>query len=233
VDGTPYLYFDEGGQIFRMSGNRVSGPTADAGFDQTVDAGPTCSTMVTLDGSASTDPDEDIVFWEWFEDGTPLDSGETLNYSFSLGTHTVILVVTDSFDETDSDEVVITVEDNTPPAISVSVNPDTLWPPNHKMVLCTTIVTAIDNCPPVPTVTLLSITSNETDEAYAYDPAFDMYTSEGHTDGDIQIVNGGIYLRAERSGEGDGRIYTITYEATDASGNTATASVTVTVPHNQ
>jgi hypothetical protein len=30
-----------------------------------------------------------------------------------------------------------------------------------------------------------------------------------------------------------GRIYTVTYSATDASGNKATASATVTVPHDQ
>jgi hypothetical protein len=90
-----------------------------------------------------------------------------------------------------------------------------------------------DNCPPDPTFQLVSVTSNESEVAYTYDPAFDIYTSEGHTDDDIQIVNGDIYLRAERSGKGDGRIYTITYEATDSSGNTSSAGAPVTVPHNQ
>jgi hypothetical protein len=37
-------------------------------------------------------------------------------------------------------------------------------------------------------------------------------------------------LRAERSDNGTGRIYTIIYRATDACGNTTTASTTVTVP---
>jgi hypothetical protein len=35
---------------------------------------------------------------------------------------------------------------------------------------------------------------------------------------------------AERNEYGTGRIYTITYQATDESGNTATKSATVTVP---
>jgi hypothetical protein len=42
-----------------------------------------------------------------------------------------------------------------------------------------------------------------------------------------------ILLRAERSGTGSGRMYTIAYAATDASGNTASALAYVTVPHDQ
>jgi hypothetical protein len=41
-----------------------------------------------------------------------------------------------------------------------------------------------------------------------------------------------VKLRAERSGSGDGRVYTITIKATDASGNTSIASVEVRVTHN-
>jgi len=42
-----------------------------------------------------------------------------------------------------------------------------------------------------------------------------------------------VDLRAERSGIGTGRLYTITAECRDASGNLATRSVQVSVPHNQ
>jgi hypothetical protein len=45
--------------------------------------------------------------------------------------------------------------------------------------------------------------------------------------------NGNIYLRAERSGIGEGRVYQIEFTATDDSGNTSTAIVTVTVPHDR
>jgi len=41
-----------------------------------------------------------------------------------------------------------------------------------------------------------------------------------------------VNLRAERSGKGTGRIYTITVECNDTSGNTATKTVTVSVPHD-
>ena len=40
-------------------------------------------------------------------------------------------------------------------------------------------------------------------------------------------------LRAERSGTGPGRVYTLTYRSADAAGNTSTCEATVTVPHDQ
>jgi hypothetical protein len=39
-------------------------------------------------------------------------------------------------------------------------------------------------------------------------------------------------LRAERSGSGGDRIYTVTYQATDDSGNQARVSQQVVVPHD-
>jgi hypothetical protein len=42
-----------------------------------------------------------------------------------------------------------------------------------------------------------------------------------------------VWVRAERSGKGTGRIYTITATATDHSGNSASSSATVTVGHDQ
>ena len=40
-----------------------------------------------------------------------------------------------------------------------------------------------------------------------------------------------LLLRAERSGTGNGRVYTITYRAIDGSGNAVTSQATVTVAH--
>jgi len=75
---------------------------------------------------------------------------------------------------------------------------------------------------PEPEIKLESITSTET-----------------LADGDIQDAQFGtddrsFSLAAKRAGTNlAGRIYTVTYSATDASGNKATASATVTVPHDQ
>ncbi len=117
--------------------------------------------------------------------------------------------------------------DNTPPSITVTLNPSVLWPPDHRMVDVTTTVTVSDDKDPNPTVELVSIDSNEPDNAIG----------DGNTAGDIQGADPGtddrsFQLRAERSGTGDDRIYHVIYRARDAAGNTATAMATVKVPHN-
>ena len=93
-------------------------PVANAGPDQTVLAGDT----VTLDGSASSDTDGTIVAYEWKEGNTVLSSDVIFTTSdFTVGTHTVTLTVTDDNTETDSDDVVITVIENKPPAPNTKV----------------------------------------------------------------------------------------------------------------
>ena len=132
----------------------------------------------------------------------------------------------------------VNVVDTTPPDISVTVSPDTLWPPNHKMVDITATVTVSDICDTAPTVVLTSITSDEPDDTKGkpYDSE-DPTSGDGNTVGDIQGAETGtedyeFQLRAERAGAGDGRVYTITYTVTDGSGNEASASATVVVPHD-
>lgn len=45
--------------------------------------------------------------------------------------------------------------------------------------------------------------------------------------------NGKIFLRADRNGSESGRVYTITFKATDASNNVGYGSVEVLVPHDK
>ncbi len=112
--------------------------------------------------------------------------------------------------------------DKTPPTLVVSASPAQLWPPNHKLVPVTIAVTVSDNVDPNPSVKLVSITCDD-----GCDLGNDAIGAALNTD-DRQFQ-----LRAERSGVGAGRTYTITYIARDASGNTATKTTTVTVPHDQ
>jgi hypothetical protein len=114
--------------------------------------------------------------------------------------------------------------DSTPPVLEIELNHDSLWPPNHKVVTVHAKLDVYDDADPNPTATLVSVTSNEPDDGLG----------DGDEPNDIEIKNDTTFrLRAERSGTGDGRIYTITYEVTDACGNSALTTATVTVPHSQ
>jgi len=200
-------------------------PTVDAGEDITVEQESYNGTEVTLSGNATDLADIELDY-VWTENGMILGNEANLTYTFNLGTHELTLSATDDSGNTGNDTVVVTVVDTTPPEITVSVTPDDLWPPNHKYVEVTTAVTAHDICDSSPTITFISITSNEPDNAKGI--------GDGNTIDDIVIVDDFTFeLRAERGGNGSGRIYTITYQATDASGNTAQAYATVTVKHNR
>jgi hypothetical protein len=172
-------------------------------------------------------------------DGTPVDLGDAVASDncdvspeidndapalFPLGMTTVTWTATDDAGNTDTDTQEVTVVDTTPPELELSVSQTALWPPNHKLVTIEPEVMASDICDPAPVVTLVSITSNE--------PANGL--GDGNTDDDIVIIDDFHFkLRAERSGHGEGREYTITYQAEDASGNKTTAQVVVSVGHNE
>jgi hypothetical protein len=82
-----------------------SSPLADAGPDQTVLEG----TEVTLNGSGSIDPDNNIIAFHWYEGSTILGSGAILKHTFPLGSHNIKLDVIDSFGQMDTDEVIVNV----------------------------------------------------------------------------------------------------------------------------
>jgi hypothetical protein len=121
-----------------------------------------------------------------------------------------------------------TITDTITPVIaSVAPSTGTLWPPNHQMVAITLHVgTNGDNG---VSGYLVTATSSEPDNGLG----------DGDTPNDIQITGSGtlnpvINLRAERSGNGSGRTYTITVRAIDAAGNlSAPKSTTVFVPKSQ
>jgi hypothetical protein len=130
-----------------------------------------------------------------------------------------------AFRSSDHDPVIngLDVCDEIAPTLEVSVTPDTLWPPDHRYVEVQATVIAADNFDPNPTVTLVSVTSNEPDDG----------EDDGNTVNDIVIIDDFTFnLRAERSGVGTGRIYTITYQVSDACGNVTEGSATVSVPLN-
>lgn len=113
--------------------------------------------------------------------------------------------------------------DAQPPVLTVTLSPDRVWPPNHHMVAVTAHVVVSDDTDPQPVVRLISVTANE-----AIDPAADVTEAATGTD------DRSFRVRAERTGQRkEGRVYTATYQATDAAGNVTTTAATVTVPHDQ
>src|SRR3989338_5669369 len=91
-------------------------PVANAGPDQTVsDVDGTGMETVTLDGSASYDPDGAIVSYQWTEEAMVVGTTAIINSDFSVGSHTLILTVSDNEGTIASDEVIITVSANQPP----------------------------------------------------------------------------------------------------------------------
>jgi len=111
--------------------------------------------------------------------------------------------------------------DTTLPTLTLSLSPATLSPPSGNLVPIIPAITVNDDYDPSPEIKLESITANE--------PL---------ADGDIQDAQFGtddrsFSLAAKRADTNPaGRTYTVTYSATDASGNKATANATVTVPYN-
>src|SRR6185503_10328450 len=121
-----------------------------------------------------------------------------------------------------SDSMVVTVRDTDPPAIAtVSATPSRIMKTNHEMVPVAVTVSASDGCGGPVTCRIVSVASNEPVDG----------ASDGDTAPDWEITGPlTVKLRGERSGQGNGRVYTITVECTDAAGNRSTSTVTVTVP---
>lgn len=118
-------------------------------------------------------------------------------------------------------EFTVVIAPPAPPAISLTLSPNTIWPPNNKMV---TVNAAIDASSPnghATSVQLVSITSNESGAGDVSGAAL------GTDDRTFEV-------RAKRLGGGTGRIYTVTYRATDTvTGLSTTVTATVVVPHDQ
>ncbi len=132
---------------------------------------------------------------------------------------------------TATDSVPLQILDVSAPTLSLSMSPSILWPaPNHKLEVVTANIVVHDNCDPNPKITLVSVTSNEPEAGYI---------GVGDRGPDIQGASIGtddrsFSLRAERATFpfSTGRVYTITYQATDTSGNVSEATATVIVPRD-
>ena len=212
--------------------------------------GPTASALIvnfSVGGTASFPAD-------YSQSGATTFTPPTATVTFGVGNSTATINVTpltDCFVE-GSETVIFTVTpgtgyavgspssasgtitntpDTTAPTITLIPNVNmTLWPPNHQyesIAVTDFVASASDSCDPsvdINDVYILKITSDEAENG----------GGDGNTLNDIVIgaTCKTAQLRSERSGNGNGRVYTITFKVKDNVGNFSTATTTVTVRKN-
>jgi hypothetical protein len=197
---------------------------------------------VALGGTVS-DVDGDLLSYKWMEGTATLSGSEgsivappggapagLVPYMIStlpLGEHTITLQVSDAINPAISQDIIVKIIDDIAPTLSPAPDKTILWPANHKMIPVTIFANASDNSGGAVNLSA-SVASNEPQEGLG----------DGDTPQDwtTPVINSGIItlqLRAERSGKGSGRIYTITIVATDETGNASTATLNILVPHDK
>lgn len=209
--------------------NVNNAPNADAGFDKTLNE----NSALQLNGNASSDPDGDVLTYAWTQiGGTPVTLIGATTATPSLTTPfvstggedlTFDLTVDDGYGGSNNDVMVIHVQNaNDPPNASLAQpSRECLWPPNHKYVAIS--INGVSDPEDNATITIDSIWQDE--------------VTNGLGDGDTAVdavinSDGTVLLRAERSGKGDGRVYHISFTASDLEGSDS-GVVEVCVPHNK
>ncbi|MCX5644966.1 MAG: hypothetical protein NTZ17_09820 [Phycisphaerae bacterium] len=207
----------------------------DQAFEIGVDPISVCASVADFDG--------DAVSYQWVKDGAVLASGVVTppaggaaldnvaqltipagDTRFPLGSNNLQFVVDDGVNPAVTYSVIVRMQDTTAPTLAPKPSTTLLWPPNHQLVPVTIRAGDADNSRGNLVLTA-SIQSNENDGASEPDWYLD---SIDNASGTVALR-----LRAERAGGSDGRVYTVTLTATDASGNQSIATVDIRVPHDK
>ncbi len=169
------------------------------------------------------------LFFQWDSPGHPQPSiqpGQTVHFSITVPKYDEAYL-TGHFSAGFADgndpwyyNGVMEKLDTAPPTLSVTLSPVTLSPPSGNLVPITSTITVNDDYDPEAEIKLESITANE--------PLADGDIQDAQLSTDDRQFSLAAKCAATNLA---GRIYTVTYSATDASGNKATAIATVTVPH--
>lgn len=203
-------------------------PAANAGPDGTADE----QASVSLDATASNDPDSDSLGYSWSQIDGPavvLVASNTAVINFiapyvPAGGADLSFQVTvdDGFGGTSMDTAVVHVQNVNDPPLAAAARPTiaSLWPPNHGFVKVGIVGVSDPNNNAFITVT--GVTQDE--------------PTSGLGDGDTQVdavinADGTVLLRAERAGTGNGRVYRISFTASDPEGSSS-GEVFVSVPHS-
>jgi hypothetical protein len=150
-------------------------------------------------------------------------AGLTSGSLFPVGTTTNTFLLTNSSGNSATCSFDVVVFDTEPPVIeNLTTDPESIWPPNHKMVPVTVNYSISDNCSGT-TNSQLWVMSNEPENG----------SGDGNTVTDWKVLDEHhVLLRAERSGTGTGREYYILIICWDESWNYTVQQVIVTVPHD-
>lgn len=185
----------------------------------------TSPVTVNLSATDSGSGVEQLRYWVNNGPVTVAAASNASTHISGAGTNSVGLRVLDNAGNISTLASLAVNIDLTPPALSISASPSSLWPPNGKMVPVT-------------------VSGSITDTFSGVDPnsaAFAVVDEYGtvQPNGRVSVGPGGSYsftvmLQASRSGNDlDGRQYQVTVSAKDLAGNVGSATTTVTVPHDQ
>jgi hypothetical protein len=142
----------------------------------------------------------------------------------TAATTTFAYVVRDNAGATSTGRVTLTVLPSNRAPVCTSAYGGEIWPPNHKKFEIAGINGVTDPDGQSVTIQILSIMQDEPTDT----------TGDGKFSPDASGVGGSTaWLRAERMGDGNGRVYRISFKATDTLGGSCTGTVYYTVPHDR
>ena len=172
--------------------------------------------------SMTTDGDNNLYFGTGGEAGYRRETSGTANVYKYDGT-TVVLI--SSNDEMVTGVQVLSIVNQPPDVTEAYPSMDCLWPPNHKFVDIT-IEGVTDPDGDDVAITITNITSDEPTAS------IDGAGGDKHAPDADGVGTDTASLRAERSGTDNGRVYEITFVASDGIAETE-GSVLVKVPHDR
>jgi hypothetical protein len=132
-------------------------PHASLGSDRNVECTSPTGADVVLDGTSSTDAENNIVSYAWFlgsRAGTVLGTGSTLTVHQALGAQTYVVKAIDAYMEADEASATITVVDSTGPTVACNA-PATITP---RKTPYSFTATAADTCGSTGTPAVLDFT---------------------------------------------------------------------------